>query len=185
MENCLIKIAKELNAQNIGWALGASMLLYYKGLIPKANDLDLVIALDDVERAEHVLTSLGKKQPENPHSDYATRYFGEFIIEGVDVDVIAGFRIVTGDTTIEYVPDPKTFETLVLQGETIHLCPLEDWYVLYLLMSNREERAATIKEHFFRTGANTTCLKTWAERGLPQAVVRQINALVSELDTRA
>ncbi|HBN96467.1 MAG TPA: hypothetical protein DDZ66_09205 [Firmicutes bacterium] len=160
------------------------MLLYYKGLVARANDIDIVIALEHVERAETVLEMLGVKQPPNLNRDYATRYFAEFVIEGIDVDVMAGFRIVAGGTTTEYVPDQKTFETFVLQDTTIHLCPLEDWYVLYLLMPHREGRVATIKEYFLENGANLTYLKAWVDRCLPKAVSDQIHELLFELNPR-
>lgn len=178
MENCLIRVAKTLNEENIRWALGASLLLYYKGLVPRANDIDIVIAFEDVERAEVVLGKLGAKEPPNPNKSYATRYFAEYSIDGVDVDVMAGFRIISDGKVVEYVPDPETFESLTLEEAAIHLCPLEDWYVLYLLMPHREERVATIREHFLENGANETYLKAWADRDIPQAVSAQIRKLL-------
>lgn len=178
MENCLVKVARALNEAQIRWALGASMLLYFKELVPRANDIDLVIALEHVGLAEATLKELGRKEAPNPHNDFATRYFAEFVMDGFDVDVMAGFRIIAGDTIIEYVPDPKTFETLVMQDTTIHLCPLEDWYVLNLLMPNREGRVATIKEYLLRNGTDHTILKTWLDKPLPQAVSSQIYGLL-------
>ena len=181
MENCLVRVARRLNDENITWALGASMLLYYKGLVPKANDIDIVIALEHVELADKVLHKLGRKQASNQHKDYATRYFAEFVIDNVELDGMAGFRIVTGDNVVEYVPDPGTFETLTLEGTSINLCPLEDWYALYLLMPHRQERVATIREYFLKNGANETYLKAWADRDIPKAVSTQIRELLVEL----
>jgi|LSQX01.1.fsa_nt_gb hypothetical protein len=181
LENCLVRVARRLNEENITWALGASMLLYYKGLVPRANDIDLVVAFEQLELADKVLHGLGQKQAPNQHKDYATRYFAEFVIDEVDVDVMAGFRIVTGGNVVEYVPDPGTFETLTLAGTTIYLCPLEDWYVLYLLMPHRLERVVAIKEYFLENGANETHLKAWADRDIPLAVSTEIRKLLVEL----
>lgn len=58
MENCLVRVARRLNEENITWALGASMLLYYKGLVPKANDIDIVIALEHRSQLHSVSLSL-------------------------------------------------------------------------------------------------------------------------------
>ena len=181
MENCLVRIARRLNEENITWALGASMLLYYKGLVSRANDIDLVLSLEHIELADKVLQELGRKQAPYHQGDYATRYFAEFVIDGVDVDVMAGFRIITGDNVVEYVPDPGTFETLTLEGTSIYLCPLEDWYALYLLMPHRQERVATIRECFLNNGANETYLKAWADRDIPKAVSNEISKLLVEL----
>ena len=37
----LQKIAHRFNEANIEWALGASMLLYFKGIISEVHDIDL------------------------------------------------------------------------------------------------------------------------------------------------
>lgn len=157
------------------------MLLYYKGLVSRANDIDLVLSLEHIELADKVLQELGRKQAPYHQGDYATRYFAEFVIDGVDVDVMAGFSIVTGGKVVEYVPNPETFETLTLEGATIYMCPLEDWYALYLLMPHRQERVATIKGHFLENGANETYLKAWVDRDIPLAVSTQIRELLVEL----
>ena len=181
MESCLVRVARRLNEEDITWALGASMLLYYKGLVPRANDIDIVIALEHVELADKVLHKLGRKQASNQHEDYATRYFAEFFIDDVDLDVMAGFRIITGDNVVEYVPDPGTFETMTLEGTSIYMCPLEDWYALYLLMPHRQERVAALKEYFLKKGANETHLKAWADRDIPLAISNEISKLLVEL----
>ena len=180
MEDSLIKIARRFNAADITWALGASMLLHYKGLVLKPNDIDLVIALEDITCAQRILDELGVRKPLDFNANYATRYFAEYVIGGVDVDVMAGFRIITDETTVEYILNPKTFGTLNLKGTTIKLCPLEDWYVLYLLMPERGERVAAIKGYFLENGANREYLKAWAERDLPPVVTEQIRELSSK-----
>ena len=43
----LQKIAHRFNEANIEWALGASMLLYFKGIISEFHDIDLMISDHD------------------------------------------------------------------------------------------------------------------------------------------
>lgn len=177
------------------------MLLYYKGLVSEVNDIDLVVAFEHAKLAEAVLDEIGAKRPPNPNRDYATRYFAEYEIDGVEVDVsrmrnselnalhssvdvMAGFRIIADGITVEYVPDPQTFETMALGGTTVYLCPLEDWYVLYLLMTHREEKVATIQDYFLKNGANKAYLEAWADRCIPVAVSNQIRQLLIELNPR-
>lgn len=49
MENCLVRVARRLNEENSHgpWE--------HQGLAPRANDLDIVIALEHVELADMVL----------------------------------------------------------------------------------------------------------------------------------
>ena len=43
----LQKIAHRSNEANIEWALGASMLLYFKGIISEFHDIDLMVSVHD------------------------------------------------------------------------------------------------------------------------------------------
>ena len=45
----LKEIAQRFNTAYITWALGASMLLYFKGITSTFNDIDLMISNDDAE----------------------------------------------------------------------------------------------------------------------------------------
>ena len=51
----LKKIAHRFHAAQIEWALGASMMLYFKGLSPAFHDIDLMVSEQDVERAGAIL----------------------------------------------------------------------------------------------------------------------------------
>ena len=53
----LQKIAHRFNEANIEWALGASMLLYFKGIISEFHDIDLMISVHDAEQVRTILTS--------------------------------------------------------------------------------------------------------------------------------
>lgn len=59
----LKKIAHRFNESNIVWALGASMLLYFKGIASDFHDLDLMIANTDVEYVRKILSEMGEIQP--------------------------------------------------------------------------------------------------------------------------
>ena len=47
----LQKIAHRFNEANIEWALGASMLLYFKGIISEFHDIDLMVSVHDADRS--------------------------------------------------------------------------------------------------------------------------------------
>ncbi len=50
----LSKIAEELNARGVTWAVGASLLLYFKGIVTAFNDIDLMISEEDYEAAKEI-----------------------------------------------------------------------------------------------------------------------------------
>lgn len=131
----LREIAHRFNEAGIVWALGASMLLYYKGLVPEFHDIDLMIADGDADRVREVLCKMGTLQPPNPNPKYRTRTFLEFTVAGVDVDVMAGFSIVNGDEVVDCSLRPaQIVETIDLDGECIPLQSLALWGEYYRLM---------------------------------------------------
>ncbi len=50
--------------------IGASLLLYFKGVVPDFHDIDLMVAETDVEKAKKVLLTFGKQLPANPKTQY-------------------------------------------------------------------------------------------------------------------
>ena len=91
--NLLKRIAHRFKEEQIEWALGGSMMLYFKKIVPFFDDIDLMIFFSDVDRVRSILLVMGELKPENPKAKYQTKSFMEFIIEGIDVDVMAGFAI--------------------------------------------------------------------------------------------
>jgi 8-oxo-dGTP pyrophosphatase MutT (NUDIX family) len=90
----LLKIAKTLNDQHITWAIGGSLLLYLHELTDHFNDIDIMTTEADVHRIDSILSALGTKKTPSIHSKYETKFFYEFEIDGVDIDVMAGMVIV-------------------------------------------------------------------------------------------
>lgn len=52
----LQKIAHRLNEAHVQWALGASMLLYFKGITSEFHDIDLMVADHDAECVRTILS---------------------------------------------------------------------------------------------------------------------------------
>ena len=52
----------------------------------------------DAARAKEILLGLGSMNPPNPNEKYRTKHFMEFVVDGVDIDVMAGFIIVEEGT---------------------------------------------------------------------------------------
>lgn len=151
----------------IACRFGGSTLLKHHGLIETTNDLDVFVEPDQFERLDQVLSRIGEKVETAPHDDYMTTYFGEYTLEGRDIDVMASFRMrcMDGIYTHPYIePD----------GNWMHL---EEWVVLYAVMG-RGEKVDTLHEYFmthpFNNSIVQTCLKR-APASIIEAVTEQFN----------
>lgn len=131
----LADIACVFNEQNILWAVGASALLYFHGKTNFFDDLDLMVSEADVEKAKAALLNMGTLTPPKPDKQYKTRHFLEFVIDGVDVDIMAGLVIVKDDEDFDcslFAHQIESFATLY--GQTIPLQSLHIWRRYYQLM---------------------------------------------------
>ncbi|MFX0549764.1 hypothetical protein ACOAKC_10565 [Hathewaya histolytica] len=136
----LSKIAKELNDNNITWGIGASLLLYIKGISSEFHDIDIMVAESDVQALKNILLSLGELQPKNPNIQYKTKKFLEFKVEDVDIDVMAGFVIVNKGRDF-YFPLNKDdiIDYTEINGVKIPLQSVMEWRNYYELMGRIEK----------------------------------------------
>jgi hypothetical protein len=142
----LSQLAHALNQADITWALGASCFLYLKGLVPTFHDLDFFVKEEDAPKAEAIFLSRGKKQPEHyDRSRYGTHLFEEFVIEGVDIDLMASFSIIKDGKEYSFPLEKKNIvEFLTVEGEKVPVESLESWEERYALMG-REGKAQIIR----------------------------------------
>lgn len=142
----LKKIAHQLNEAGIVWALGASMLLYFKKVTTDFHDIDLLIANEDAERVKGILQKMGHLEPANPNPKYRTKLFLEFVIDGVDVDVMVGFAIVQdGEVTDCSLQREQIAEVWEIDGEPVPMQSVSLWREYYRLMG-RTEKVAMIDQ---------------------------------------
>lgn len=142
--NVLSSIAEKLNSAKLTWAVGASLLLYFKGISDSFNDIDLMVVEADAERAKSLLLDMGQMQPPKPNGNYKTPYFYEFVIDGVEVDVMGGFIIVKDGQNYDCsLTRDMIVEHIVVNGQSIPLQAVSDWRRYYKLMG-REAKVAMI-----------------------------------------
>ena len=136
----LKEIAQRFNTAYITWALGASMLLYFKGITSTFNDIDLMISNDDAESVRKILSEMGEFQPPNPNPKYKTKVFMEFVINSVDGDVMAGFSILNDGKNYDCSLDKDQIVEWFTLGNT--KIPLQSpllWCEYYKLMGRKEK----------------------------------------------
>lgn len=180
MFKTLSMIADQLNEQGIVWGVGASILLYQHGLVNNPQDIDLIIDLKDADQADRILTAMGEKRIAFDSVTYSTKVFGEYVINGIDVDLMSGFGIDHRLGTYIYDFDRKSVvDYFKVNTVNIPFTALEDWYVLYALMPGKEVKAKLIEEHLIRTGIkNPTLLEKTLGGNLPNHIVAQIQMLL-------
>ena len=152
----LKRIAHRLNEAQVEWCLGASMMLYFKGIVSEFHDIDLMISVDDVEVVKTILSEMGTLCPsdQEPNPMYQTKCFMEYIIDAIDVDVMAGFAIVReGEIYDCTLCKDQITDQLMLEGEVIPMQSLRLWYRYYRLMG-RSAKADMIEKAMEMTGAD-------------------------------
>lgn len=140
----LSSIARAFNQASITWAVGASTLLYLHGIVPDFHDLDIMVTVQDALRAKELLRAMGTLQPSAREVRYETKYFFEFLIEGVEVDLMGGFAIRRDGVVHDCGLDPAQItESAVVDGQKIPLHSLRAWRGYYALMG-RDAKVALI-----------------------------------------
>lgn len=165
------QIGERLNRAGVTWAVGASLLLNRHGLVDQPGDIDLLVALEDGEKAEDLLSQMGTKQAGGKSASYLTACFREFMIHGWEVDMMAGLKIKHAQGIYEYVFDAGSISQWdLLNGIPIPFAALEDWYVLYQLIPGREDKAELIETYLREQGVKQERLYRALAGELPKQV---------------
>ena len=144
----LKRIAHRLNEAQVEWCLGASMMLYFKEIVSEFHDIDLMISVDDVEVVESILSEMGTLCPSDqvPNPMYQTKCFMEYVIDAIDVDVMAGFAIVReGEVYDCSLCTDQITDQLMLEDEVIPMQSTRLWCTYYRLMG-RNAKADLIEK---------------------------------------
>jgi hypothetical protein len=169
----LVRVARALNRAGTPWGIGASVLLHYHGLVDTPRDIDIITSETAADTVASILGGLGNEVHGDPRRGlYSTSRFLEYVVDGTDVDVMAGFAIKHENGTYVFpFGDAAVVMTKTVDDVTIPLTSLEDWYVLYQLMPDREPKVRLIEDHLLNTGiADLPVLERALARELPPHV---------------
>lgn len=136
----LSNIARKLNQRNLTWAIGGSLLLYFKGITNEFHDIDIMVAEEDVEVLKEIMLTFGQLLPPNPKVEYKTKHFLEFNVEGVEIDVMAGFTIVNRENEYYFPLRAGSVNDFTeVNGVSIPLQSIAEWRKYYELMGRTEK----------------------------------------------
>jgi len=161
--------------------VGGSILLNQFGLVDRPNDIDILVDINDIDRAHELLKSIGHKMECESTATFSTKYFYKYIVNGIDVDVMAGFAINHSEGVYEYIFDRESIaEFRLINGVNIPFASLEDWYVLYQLIPNRKSKVELIEKHLLSNGIKVPFVLKRALKGnLPEEVREKIESMLS------
>ena len=116
------------------------MLLYFKGITSDFHDIDLMVADRDAECVRTILSEMGESGSSDsiPNPMYRTKTFMEFLIDSVEVDVMAGFAI-DGKVYDCALRKEQIVEKIPLGTEVIPLQSPSLWCKYYRLMGRAEK----------------------------------------------
>lgn len=136
----LSKLAKEFNQNHITWNLGASCMLYLRGIVKDFDDIDIMVQTSDIEKVKKIMSAYAEPDILKPTKQYKTKYFLEYSIQGIDVDVMADFIIVNQDKDY-YFPLTKEepFDIYMLNDVEIRLAKVKTWVTYYQLMNRLDK----------------------------------------------
>ncbi len=175
MEEVLKKIANLFNRANITWALGGSWILKKHGFNRMPRDIDIMVIESDIDKAKEILTSIGEIKESKPQDRFNTKYFYQFIVSGVEVDILCKFIIYYKETTFHYLFDKQSISDVEYLGDIrINYSSIEDWYVLYSLMERPQNYLHEIEKYLITKGIKNTYLFKRILLDVPDNLKKQI-----------
>ncbi len=179
-KEALLRVADVLNRNTVDWGLGGSSMLWFHGLADRPHDIDLLVAERDAPRAHELLSRLGTNEAVAPKEPFCTKHFTHYAILGTEVEVIGlfGIRHAEGVYRLDWRRDENT-RVERLKDVGIPLTPLEDWFVLYLLMPGRSGKADLIEACLKRQGIRRDRLEAALRQPLPAEVRARVLAAMA------
>ncbi|MEA4912655.1 MAG: hypothetical protein VB092_08620 [Oscillospiraceae bacterium] len=150
----LAVIARALNEADVTWSVGASLLLWRRGLVEDFHDIDLLVDEQDIASARAALDRVGILTNEQRSAPFTTEYFYEYTVRDTEVDVMARFGVAVDGRRFDFAFDARhiaCFEDI--GGARVPFGRLEDWYILYQLIPGREIKVRLIEDALTRPGA--------------------------------
>ncbi|MFT4416281.1 nucleotidyltransferase domain-containing protein [Fredinandcohnia humi] len=181
MLKTLSDIAKILHSEKLTWAVGGSFLLHHYNLIENPNDIDIIVDEKDAPLLNEMLSPLGTRKEAEKREPFHTVTFTKYKMNQTDFDIMGGFAIGHEEGIYKLVfTEESVVDSKNINGVEVPLCALEDWYVFYWLLPNKQEKAYLIENYFLSNGVkHPKLLKRALTQPLPQAVKERINKLNS------
>ena len=138
----LAALVHRLDAYDISYALGGSMMLHLRGLTDDVADIDVAVhgGAKDAVRSATQAWWIGERP--NDRSAFASEWRVKLDVDGVAAHLFGGFAVMRDERRIEL---PLRSDAAVeIAGASVALAPLEVWWLAY--GAYRPERAEVVAQ---------------------------------------
>ncbi len=182
IEDTLIHICKIFNESKIIYGIGASVMLYYEGLDTSPNDIDIIVDKKDIKRAQRTMAALGLSKEMPPKEPFLTEYFYRYEVNGIEIDMFSRFMIKHSRGVYEYLFSKDSVTNKMIKEVNIPLTLIEDWYILYQLIPQKESKVKLIEEYFKDKGIERgEILSNSLNKNLPDHIKIRIKDLLNSI----
>ena len=135
-KEALRTLCKAFGRAHIRWALNCSANLFLRGFVDDFDDIDVLLYIDDAEKACSSLEQAGGKLVDTVQKPYFTSgFYQEAYIGKVHLDLVGDFTVATFGTEYMYPVSEKEIDFVSLdQDIQVPLCPVEANLILYGMM---------------------------------------------------
>ena len=149
----LTQLADLLNRQKLRWAVGGSLMLYLRGVVSDFEDIDLFVTLEDAQQVIELLDQVAIPQETVPSEQFQTVVYKKYLMDGVFIDVMAGFKVVVSDRVMDCSLTSETQLTrLIVYNQEVPLYTLSEFRDFYTYM-NRMSKVELI-DAYLQGGAH-------------------------------
>lgn len=185
-KEALFKVILEFEKANIHWGLSCSMNLFLRGLVDEFHDLDLIVDDKDISLIKKVMENMGGILVATGGNGFCeSNVYMHYQLGRVDIDIIAGFRVVTFGTKFLYNFNKDEIEFVQIDKINVPLIPMEALYLLYCMMEGwkpkRRYKRLLISEYLVTKDLKYPMIleKSLAEE-LPAWIKRQIKVILQK-----
>ncbi len=184
-KNALLEIVDAFNG--IGYGIICSFNLFLRGIVDDFHDFDLLVDIKDIHKVKNIMEIMGAELIETGGNGYCeSDQYLHYQLGRVDVDIIAGFRVVTFNTEILYKFNSDEISTYTIYEEKelkIPIVPTEAMYLLYAMMegwqAKRRYKRLLMAEYLQSQKLDfPEILRNYLEKPLPGWVKREIRRLL-------
>lgn len=173
----LVSLSKILNMHQINWALGGSTLLKLRGIECEPHDIDIMIHESDFDKGCNLLAQFCIECEVKESKYFKTKDYQKFNLNGIEIDCMSGMNIYGSQSLFEYTFDHKEYDILYKE-EWVPVCYIEDWYVLYHVMPNRESKVKMIEDYFTKILLNKQRMEYLIRLNIPKDIQQRIKLFI-------
>lgn len=135
----------KVSEEEIFWILSGSTSLYIQGVNIKPNDIDIITDKEGAKSLGKILSEYCIEKPEYSSTEEYRSYYGQYIINGVKVDLVGNFQYRMKDGSWSDLKHKERYFEKEYGGMLLKLLPLEKELDEYEELG-REDKVRRIKK---------------------------------------